>query len=153
MGSSGLVSEEDNSKVEHTSLTETFEELCPIYMSYGMSYNEFWHGDAYIVMFYRKSHKLKLKERDENNWLMGMYVYDAIGKLAPILHPFSKKGTKPLPYAEQPFLYDKLLEDVKTEEQKQQEEEQRVEAETLKAQIQFNNWFRATKKMFENKQN
>lgn len=152
MGSSGLVSEEDKSKVEHTSLTETFEEMCPIYMNYGMTYHDFWHGDAYEVVFYRKAHKLKLKERDENNWLMGMYVYDAIGKLAPILHPFSKKGTKPLPYAEQPFLYEKLAEDMKSEEEKEIEEQQRIENEKLKAQIQFNNWFRATKKMFENKQ-
>lgn len=152
MGSSGFIFEEDKSKVEHTSLTETFKEMCPIYMSYGMTYNDFWYGDVYKTIYYRKAHKLKIKEQDENNWLMGMYVYDAIGKLAPILHPFSKKGAKPLPYAEQPFLYEKLSEDIKTEEQKQEEEQQRIENERLKAQIQFNNWYRATKKMFENKE-
>ena len=64
MGSNGLISKE-KSKVEYISLTKTFEELCPIYMSYGMSYDEFWYGEAYRTKFYADSHKLKVKQKDE----------------------------------------------------------------------------------------
>lgn len=144
MGNSGF---DTNGKqeVESISLTKTFEESCPIYMSYGMSYNEFWFGPAFMVTFYRESNKLKIKQRDENNWMIGMYVYEAILDCSPILHPFSKKGTKPLPYAEKPYLMDKL----KTREKTQEEKEQEKEAERLKAIIHFNNWFRATQKQFE----
>lgn len=145
MGSSGLETE-SKSKVESTSLTDLFEKACPIYMSYGMTYDEFWYGPAYIVKFYKEAYDLRLKQQDENNWMLGMYVYEAILDCSPILHPFSKKGTKPLPYAEKPYLMDKL--GAKTEEQKEQERE----AERLKAIIHFNNWFRATKKQFENKE-
>ena len=103
MGSSGLISEE-KSQVEVTSLTKTFEKLCPIYMSYGMSYKDFWFGPSFMTQFYRDANKLRIRQQDENNWMIGMYVYEAIIDCSPILHAFSKKGTKPLPYAEKPFL-------------------------------------------------
>lgn len=147
MGSSRLIFEEEKSKVEYTSLTILFEKVCPVYMSYGMSYNDFWYGSAFMVTFYREANKLKLKQQDENNWMIGMYVYEAILDCSPILHAFSKKGTKPLPYAEKPYLFDKL----KTEEETKEQEEQKQENERLKFIIQMNNWFHATNKQFENR--
>jgi len=141
LGSSGLITEE-KSKVESTSLTETFEEACPIYMSYGMSYNDFWFGPSFMVKFYRDANKLRIKQQDENNWMIGMYVYEAVLDCSPVLHAFSKKGAKPLPYPEKPFLLDKLQE--KTEEEKEQEKEN----ERLKAIVNFNRWFDATKQHF-----
>ena len=145
MGSSGLISEE-KSRVESTSLTQLFEKACPIYMSYGMSYNDFWYGPAFMTTFYRDANKLKLRQQDENNWMIGMYVYEAILDCSPVLHAFSKKGTKPLPYAEKPYLTDVF--ETKTEAQKEQEKEN----ERLKFLIQMNNWFRATEKQFKNKE-
>ena len=145
MGSSGPIFEE-RSKVEYTSLTILFEEACPIYMSYGMSYEEFWYGSASMVVFYREAYKLKLKQQDENNWMIGMYVYEALCDVSPILHAFSKRGTKPLPYRDKPIRFEDNH--VQTEEEKERE----AEAERLKFTIQMNNWFRATKKQFENKQ-
>lgn len=147
MGSNGPFSEE-GSKVERTSLTELFEKNCPIYMSYGMTYNEFWYGSAYMVSFYRESYKLKLKQQDENNWMQGMYVYEALCKVSPVLHAFSKKGTKPLPYAEKPFLMDKIIPVEKTQEQIEREKEN----ERLKAIVHFNNVFRAMENTFSDKQ-
>ena len=143
MGSSGLISDE-RPLVESTSLTKLFEKACPIYMSYGMSYNDFWYGPAFMTTFYRDAYKLRLRQQDENNWMLGMYVYEAILDCSPILHAFSKKGTKPLPYVEKPHLMDKL--EKKTELEKEQE----ITNERLKFTIQMNNWFRATKKQFEN---
>lgn len=145
MGSSGPFSEE-KSRVEHTSLTEVFEKLCPIYMSYGMSYNDFWFGSPYMTKFYKEAHDIVVKKQDENNWMMGVYVYEALCDVSPILHAFSKRGTKPLPYRDKPLTYDENRD--KTEEEKERE----IEAERLKFTIQMNNWFRATKKQFENKQ-
>lgn len=144
MGSRGLVTE-DTELVESTSLTKLFEKACPIYMSFGMSYHDFWYGPAFMTTFYKDAHKLRLRQQDENNWMLGMYVYEAILDCSPILHAFSKKGAKPLPYAEKPYLADKLNE--KTTIEKEQE----IENERLKFMLQMNNWFRATKKRFENK--
>ena len=144
MGNSGYDSEV-NQEVESISYTKTFEECCPIYMSYGMSYNEFWYGAAYMTKFYRESNKLRLKQQDENNWMLGMYVYEAIMDCSPILHAFSKKGTKPLPYADKPFLLDKIVPREKTKEEIERDREN----ERLKAMIHFNNVFRAMEQKFK----
>lgn len=115
-------------------------------MSYGMSYNDFWFGSPYMTKFYKETHDIVVKKQDENNWMMGVYVYEALCDVSPILHAFSKRGTKPLPYRDKPLTYDENRD--KTEEEKERE----IEAERLKFTIQMNNWFRATKKQFENKQ-
>lgn len=143
MGSSRFVTK-DKSKVEYTSLTKSFEKLCPIYMSYGMSYHDFWFGPAFMTQFYRDANKLRIRQQDENNWMIGMYVYEALVDCSPILHAFSKKGTKPLPYTNKPFLMDKLRD--KTEAEKEQEREN----ERLKAIVHFNKWFNAAKEHFKN---
>lgn len=148
MGSSGLISEE-RPRVEDTSLTKLFEKACPIYMSYGMSYDDFWYGPAFITTFYKDANKLRIRQQDENNWMLGMYVYEAILDCSPVLHAFSKRGTKPLPYAEKPYLADKL--ETKTKEQIRREKEQEQENERLKFIVQMNNWFRATNNQFKNK--
>lgn len=145
MGSSGLISEE-KSKVESTSLAKLFEEQCPIYMSYGMSYDEFWFGDPYRTQFYRDAHNIKVKQRDEEMWVQGMYIYEALCKVSPILHAFSKKGTKPLPFSDKPYLFDKNLVQTKAEKEKE------VENERLIARLHFETWARETKKRFKNKQ-
>lgn len=43
---------------------------------------------------------------EKMNWqahLQGMYIYEAICDASPILNPFAKKGTKPLPYPSVPY--------------------------------------------------
>lgn len=145
MGSSGLISE-DKPRVEDTSLTELFEKQCPIYMSYGMSYDEFWYGEAYRTKFYKEAHKIKLRNKDEELWLQGMYVYEALCKVSPILHAFSKKGTQPLPYSSKPYM--STIETNNTVIDKEQEEKNAQ----LIARVHFENWARAMKKKFEKKQ-
>lgn len=149
MEDSRSISEEtgqERSSVESVSLTQIFEEQCPIYMSYGMSYDEFWYDSPYRAKFYREAKKLNARRKDEELWLQGVYIYDALCRVSPILHAFSKSGTKPLPYLEQPFSYtdDKY----KTEQEKEKE----AENERLKAQVQFGMWARAVAKKFEKKE-
>lgn len=138
--------EGEKSRVESISLTKIFEELCPIYMGYGMSYDEYWHGDAYRTKYYREAYKIQMKRKDEEFWMQGMYIYDALCRVSPILHAFSKSGTKPLPYPEKPYSTD--MKDYMSEEDKQQQ----IENERLIARIHFENWARETAKRF-NKEN
>ena len=143
MGSSGLDTK-DKSKVESTPLTKLFEHECPYYMSYGMSYDEFWYGEPYLVKFYREAYKLKMRYDDVFMWKQGMYIYEALCDVSPILHAFSKKGAKPLQYRTRPISEE--LNENKTEKEKEIE----VKNEQLKARIFFENWARATKKRFNN---
>ena len=137
---------EKGSSVESVSLTQIFEAQCPIYMSYGMSYDEFWYDSPYRAKFYREMKQIQIRQKDEELWLQGVYIYDALCRVSPILHAFSKSGTKPLPYLEQPFSYGNEAE--KTKAQKEKE----AENERLKAQIQFKMWARAVAKKFEKKE-
>ena len=144
MGSGESFTKSGNSKVESSSLTKIFEHECPYYMSYGMSFDEYWYGDAYLVKFYRDAYKLKIRYDDTCMWKQGMYIYEALCDVSPILHAFSKNGTKPLPYREKP-----MLEELKTEKT-EKEKEQEIQNERLKARIFFENWAKATAKHFNN---
>ena len=112
-------------------------------MSYGMSYDEYWYSSPYRAKFYLNSHKIKIKQKDEELWMQGMYIYEALCDVSPILHAFSKNGTKPLPYAKQPYLSNDN--DLMTEVEK----EQKRKNDELIARIHFENWARETAKRFE----
>lgn len=127
-------------------LTRLFEKLCPIYMVYGMTYDEFWHGDVYRALFYKKAYKMRIKMQSELNdynfWLQGLYFYEAICDAAPIFNPYAKKGTKPLPYSNEPYGEKRKKENELTE--------QEIKNGRLIAQAHFDNWFRATSRHFKN---
>ena len=81
----------------------------PYYLSVGMTPQDFWHGDPELVRIYRSADELRVRRADSIAWLQGMYVYEAIWDVAPILRPLSK-ARKPMEYAKKPYLrlaYDK----------------------------------------------
>lgn len=102
-----------------------FENLCPWYMSVGMSYDEFWYEEPERAKFYRKAYELKKKQLNEQLYLQGMYFYDALCDVAPALVP--KKGAKALPYPSEPY----PLTEAEKEAQEQREIE-RKQAQMLK---------------------
>lgn len=147
MGDCGLISKEEKSRVESITLKQTFEEQCPIYISYGMTYDEFWNKDPYRVKYYREAALLKLERTDEECWMQGVYVYDALCRVSPILHAFSKSGTKPLPYAEKPYVVNTDI--TKTKEEKKKDKKREKENAILAARVQFDHWMNATNKHFD----
>ena len=83
--------------------TEKFYELFPYYLSIGMTAEQYWEGDSTLVKYYRKAEELRNDKRNQELWLQGAYIYEAICDVAPILHAFAKKGTKPTPYTTKPY--------------------------------------------------
>ena len=94
---------------------EQLDELCPYYMSIGMTYDEYWNGDNQLPKYFRKKHNLEREEKNFFLWLQGAYVYEAILDASPALRAFSKK-TKPVPYRSEPI--DLKLDDKKRKEEK-----------------------------------
>lgn len=82
--------------------TDMFKELCPYYMSLGMTHEQYWDGDVWMVRDFRKAHKLKLEEQNRHAYIQGMYVYSAIASMVPVLRPFSK-ARKPENYLDGPI--------------------------------------------------
>ena len=82
-----------------------------------------------MVRAYRKAQEFKDKRKNQELWLQGMYVYEAICDVSPILHAFAKKGTKPEPYAKEPYPITEA--DIRERE----EREARARQERIKAEF------------------
>ena len=88
-------------------------------MSYGMTYEQFWFGDPWMVRAYAQSYLLKRRIRNEEMWLQGVYMCHALQAVVGTI--FGKKQIK---YIEKPLdIYEK------TEAEK--EYDQRVERKKL----------------------
>ena len=83
--------------------SETFDECFPYYLSIGMTPEQYWDGDCMLVKYYRKAEELRNEKRNQELWLQGMYIYEALCDVSPILQAFAKKGAKPTPYSEKPY--------------------------------------------------
>ncbi len=92
-----------NSSSSKVSYTEQFYEHFPFYLAIGMTYDQYWNDDCLLVKYYRKAHELGKQQRNQELWMQGLYIYEALCDVAPILHAFAKPGTKPLPYSEKPY--------------------------------------------------
>ena len=124
-----------NKKVSYT---EAFEELCPFYLSIGMSYEQYWYGVPYLVEVYMKSHKLNIQRRNEELWWQGVYIKNALETV--LAGMFAKKGSKLPKYPEKP--YDMFP---KSEREKAKE----AEKERQKAITSFMNLQQAMKRKFD----
>lgn len=83
--------------------TEQFYEVFPYYLSIGMTYEQFWDGDPHLAKYYRQADEIKTERKNQELWLQGLYIYEALCDVAPILQAMAKKGTKARPYPEQPY--------------------------------------------------
>lgn len=97
-------------------------------MSIGMSYDEFWNQDVELVEAYREAQELRERRRNQELWLQGMYIYEALCDASPLFRFSMKKGTvKPEPYAKEPYPI------TAAEIREREEREQRRMQERLKA--------------------
>lgn len=139
-------------QTEHIFLENLFNKMCPLFISIGMTYEQFWENDPTIAKCYLEAFNIKQKREQEikewNMWKVGVYMYEALCNVSPILHAFSKKGTKPLPFPDKPL----GIEAYENEEKKEEIKKQKQENERLLAIIYFNNWAKTWQKKFESKE-
>ena len=104
--SSSLSATEEGGQASSSSsftYTDKFYELFPYYLAIGMTPEQYWDGDCTWVKYYRKAEELRNEKRNQELWLQGMYIYEALCDVSPVLHAFAQKGTKPAPYATKPY--------------------------------------------------
>ena len=94
---------ERRSRSPFLTYTEQFYEVFPYYLSIGMTPEQFWDSDPWLAKHYRKAAELRIERKNQELWLQGMYIYEALCDVAPILQAMAKKGTKPRAYSEQPY--------------------------------------------------
>lgn len=83
----------------------------------GMSYDEFWYGDPFRAVAYRAAHRLRIEQANQQLWLQGLYVHNAVA--VAINNAFSKQKQK---YIAEPVRLFPMTEDekeIKAEETRQ----------------------------------
>ena len=122
------------------SYTATFYERFPFHLSIGMTPEQYWDGDPQLAKYYRKADELKRQRENQKLWLQGMYIYEALCDVAPILRAFAPKGTKPTPYTDHPYsITTKEREDEKKLQEKRERDKARryMEAQMAKLNKRF----------------
>ena len=69
-----------------------FEDYCPIYLNYGMTYEQYWCGDPWMARAYAQAYLLKRRLDNENAWLTGLYMTKAVN--TAIANAFGNKQAK-----------------------------------------------------------
>lgn len=68
-----------------------------------MTYDQFWEQDCDLVRYYRKAAQIRQDLKNQDAWLQGAYIYEALIDAAPVFRSMAKKGTKAIPYRDHPF--------------------------------------------------
>ena len=111
---------EPSDDLQTNSITELFYHAFPYYLAIGMSYDEFWHGTASLVRAYRKAQKIRMQNEEWARWRSGLYIYDSLLRVSPVLRAFAKGDVKPLDYPHEP--YPLTEEEARRREEKREKE-------------------------------
>ena len=120
--------ESENDPIPDSS-TEIFYKHLPYYLAMGMTLDEYFNQDCSLVKYYREAQQIKKEQRNQELWLQGLYIYEALGDMSPVLRAFSKKGTKPLPYPSEPYPV------TEAEVMARKNREEKLRAERMKAKL------------------
>lgn len=131
-----LIEEADPRKTRNDS--KAFDELCPFYLSIGMSSAEYWEGDPSLPRYFREAFKMRQDRENERAWLYGLYVYDAV--ISAMTHLNSNKNSHKA-YASKPYAFG-------SEDVEQEKQEKVVEAQA-QAEVWLKSWASATQKQFK----
>lgn len=104
-----------------------------------------------MTKYYIKAFEIKEKREAKNKkwtiWEQGLYIYEALCNVSPILRAFSK-AKKPLPYPTKPYNIEEL-DKIGNKKEIERKKEKKKEVDIMRAQIFFKNWADATKKKFK----
>lgn len=98
-----------------------------------MSSAEYWEGDPSLARYFRKAYKIKQDEINNNAWLQGLYIYDAVS--TAVYNALRGKNSQAREYAKQPF-------NLENREKTEQEKAKEVEIEQEKALAWMENFVR-----------
>lgn len=94
---------QNKSLVPVLSYSEQFNLHLPFYLSIGMTPEQYWDEDCCLTKAYRKAYEIRRDRKNWEAWLQGLYIYEALCCVSPVLNAFAKKGTKPIEYSKEPY--------------------------------------------------
>ncbi len=70
-------------------------------MAMGMPRKEFWYGETWAAVEYRRAYDLRLEQESQFAWLQGLYFFDGVS--VAISNALRKKGTRAQDYIKEPI--------------------------------------------------
>lgn len=94
---------------------DVFREALPYYLSIGMTDDQYWERDPYLVQDYYKAHLLAVEQRNQEMYMQGLYNFKAF---KAVIENFNyglggKKGKRPEGYFTEPIRITPLTESEK----------------------------------------
>lgn len=123
------------------SYSEQFYLNLPFYLSIGMTPSQYWDEDCCLVKYYREADKFRRERENQSLWLQGLYIYEALCDVSPLLKPFADGKTKAVPYSAEPY----PLTNAETEKRKAEKEKaafEEMQAKTESYMNRFNAQFK-----------
>ena len=110
---------------ETFTISKIFHDAFPHYMAMGMSVEEFWDGEPWLVKAYRKAYRIRVENEertaDRNAWRIGQYIRFALVSVPITVNGFAPKGHHMQEYPEKPMT-------MAAEEQKKEKVRKKQEA-------------------------
>ena len=54
------------------------DQICPYYMSWGMTWDEFWYESIDRLQAYWQANQFSIERRNQELWLQGLYIRSAV---------------------------------------------------------------------------
>lgn len=126
------------SKKKTYTLKELCNEVAPFYLSIGMTANMFWNEDVDYAVQYRKAWKIQQDRLNQQLWLQGLYIHDALISTPIVVSGFKKSGDKQShTYPTEPYVLNKI-EAERREEDKKIKEQLEIKNKMIAFASQFN---------------
>ena len=91
-------------------------------MAMGMTYYDYWDGEAGMCKAFREAYRMERQKANEDAWLNGYYVYNALISASPLFRDLLKDH-KPEKYLEKPIPFFDV--DTMSKEEKSRKERER----------------------------
>lgn len=96
-----------------------------MYLAMGMTYEQFWDGDANLAVVYREADEIRRRRRNQELWLEGVYMVEALS--ATVGNMFTKGAKHQYPSEPLPITV--------AEQQERKEREEKAKMERIKARF------------------
>lgn len=90
-----------------------------------MTYDQFWNEDCELVKYYQKAGQIKQDLKNQDAWLQGMYIYEALVDASPLFRAMGNK--KPTPYRREPYELN-MRKDERVQQKREQKNDDKAKA-------------------------
>lgn len=97
------------------------EKECAYFLSIGMTWEQYWHGDPWAVLAFLEAEKLKRQRTSDEAWLYGLYVHDAVA--VAVNNALRSKHARAQKYIDRPLRIEPMTEEEKAAEAEAKQEQ------------------------------